>query len=138
MTEKYFRQNILFISTLWLCFQDQLISFPLYVPVFISTLLPYFKTSWSNFHFMALLAFQLNLLSLKTSWSNFQEHNSAEDQIPCYSKSFQKLQSVVENGIHHCLEKIPHTNFLPWNWHTTTRLGLSNKSGEINSQYSGF
>ncbi len=80
-----------------------------------------------HFHFMALFAFQLNLISLKISWSYFQEHNSAEYQITCYSKSFKKLQSVVENGIHHFLEKIPHKNFIPWNWHTTTTLGLSNK-----------
>ncbi len=127
LAEKYFWQNILFISNLKLCILNQLISFPLYVPVCISTLLPCFKTSWSNIHFIALFVFQLNLLSLKTSWYNFQEHNCAKDQIPCYSKSFQKLQSVVENGIHHCLEKIPHKNFLPWNWHTTTTLRLSNK-----------
>jgi hypothetical protein len=56
-------------------------------------------------------------------WSNFNENKSAKDYIPLFSKSFQKLQTMIEKMIHHCLEKVPYQNFLPWKWHTTTTLG---------------
>ena len=75
-------------------------------------------------YFIALFVFLLYVPTFQTSWSNFNESKSAKDYIPLFPKCFQKLQTMIEKMIYHCLEKVPYKNFLPWKWHTTTTLGL--------------
>ena len=58
-------------------------------------------------YFIALFVFLLYVPTFETSWSNFNENKSAKYYIPLFSKSFQKLQTMIEKMIHHCLEKVP-------------------------------
>ncbi len=67
-------------------------------------------------YFIALFVFLLYVHTFKTSWSNFNENKSAKDYIPLFSKSFQKLQTMIEKMIHHCLEKIPYKIFLNYSF----------------------